>query len=99
MVGESEEGISSEEDVIEAWKEFAEQSLICRLTSNEEEIAMLSKGVIENLKNKGLKYCPCRIPSGNYQDDLNLICPCNFLRQKNWAELGECWCGLFVKRE
>lgn len=99
IVGETGEDMTSEEKVINAWKEFADQSTTFRLTSNEEEIGMLSKGVLENLRNKGLKYCPCRVPSGNFDSDMNLICPCNFLRQRNWTELGECWCGLFVKRE
>jgi ferredoxin-thioredoxin reductase catalytic subunit len=83
LLGKEGDAISTNEGVIAAWK----------------EIAILSNGVLENLMNRGLKYCPCRIPSGDPDKDLDLICPCNFLRQRNWAELGECWCGLFVKRK
>jgi ferredoxin-thioredoxin reductase catalytic subunit len=93
------EPFKSEEIVIASWKEFTERNRTIRLTENEEDVKMLCSGVLENLRNMGLRYCPCRIPSGNKARDMALICPCNFTRQKNWAELGECWCGLFKKME
>lgn len=58
----------------------------------------LAKGVLKNEKIHGFKYCPCRIPSGNKEEDLKLICPCNFWTHKTWKDRGECWCSLFVKR-
>lgn len=92
------EMIDDEEKVVNTWKEFAANHPLCKLTDDENEIRMLASGVLENMRNRGLKYCPCRIPSGDPEKDLNLICPCNFIRQKNWAELGECWCGLFKRK-
>lgn len=92
------EPIDNEEKVIASWKEFAAAHPSCRLAEDENEVKMLASGVLENMRNRGLKYCPCRITSGNAEKDLLLICPCNFPRQKNWSELGECWCGLFKKR-
>ncbi|MFQ5406477.1 MAG: ferredoxin-thioredoxin reductase catalytic domain-containing protein [Candidatus Micrarchaeia archaeon] len=68
------------------------------LNPDKDRVDLLVKGVLENEKNHGLKYCPCRITTGDFQKDLNLVCPCNFFVQKTWFEKGECWCSLFVKR-
>ncbi|HLC87104.1 MAG TPA: ferredoxin-thioredoxin reductase catalytic domain-containing protein [Candidatus Nanoarchaeia archaeon] len=67
------------------------------LNINKENARSLAEGVLNNEKNQGLKYCPCRITTGDYEEDLRLICPCNFKIQKVWKEKGECWCSLFVK--
>jgi len=83
------------------WKEFAER----QKDSNEKfnlnfdagRVKLLAKGVLSNEKERGLKYCPCRMISGNPSEDARLICPCNFKMQKTWKEKGECWCSLFVK--
>jgi len=99
VIGERTPPMDSQEQVIAAWNDFAERNGAIRLTENEEDVNMLSSGVLENLKNKGFRYCPCRVPSGDRAKDMALICPCNFTRQKNWSELGECWCGLFKKKE
>jgi ferredoxin-thioredoxin reductase catalytic chain len=54
--------------------------------------------VLELEKKKGLKYCPCRLPTNDFDKDLELICPCNFKIQKTWIKRKDCWCGLFVKK-
>ncbi len=68
------------------------------LHPDAERVSTLVHGVVENEKNYGLKYCPCRIRTKDWERDLLLVCPCNFFAQKTWAEKGECWCSLFVKR-
>jgi len=98
IIGTEGGEIATRETVIEVWRRFGEQSPEFNLTDKLDEVELLSKGVLENRANKGLKYCPCRIPTGDFHKDLNLICPCNFLRQNAYKETGECWCGLFVKR-
>lgn len=59
---------------------------------------MLADGVLNNEKNHGLKYCPCRLRTKDFDKDIKLICPCNFKSQNTWKEKGECWCSLFVKK-
>ncbi len=67
------------------------------LNPDTPRVRLLAKGVLSNEKNHGLKYCPCRITTGERFLDLKLICPCNFQAQRTWREKGECWCSLFVK--
>lgn len=99
IIGKEQPSIDTPSAMIAAWKEFAEQSPTVRLTDRQDEIDLLSKGVIENLGSKGQRYCPCRITTGDRTKDLNLICPCNFTRQQTFKESGECWCSLFIRRE
>jgi ferredoxin-thioredoxin reductase catalytic chain len=86
------------EQLLEVWEQLAEGKPY-RVNPDVEFVRTLAKGELENQKNHGLKYCPCRITTGDLEEDLNLICPCNFFIHPVYREIGECWCGLFVKRE
>jgi ferredoxin-thioredoxin reductase catalytic chain len=65
------------------------------------KIEMLFDGIFVNEKNHGLKYCPCRLATGDLAEDLKLVCPCNFIIHETYRGKpdGECWCGLFVRRK
>lgn len=66
------------------------------LNPDEEHVYFTLDGVLRNERQQGLKYCPCRVPSGNFEKDLEIICPCNFQTQETWTEQARCWCGLFI---
>ncbi|MDD1743725.1 MAG: hypothetical protein LUO85_03775 [Methanomassiliicoccales archaeon] len=85
------------DQLVKIWEDFTVKNDF-RLWDEKESVKTLAQGEIENQKNKGLKFCPCRITTGDKKKDLDLICPCNFKIQKTWKEYGECWCGLFVRR-
>ena len=86
---------------IKIWKEFTKRQENDRfiLNPDKEAVERLARGVLTNEKNKGLKFCPCRMIIGNSEEDKGLVCPCNFKMQKTWREKGECWCSLFVKEK
>ncbi len=65
------------------------------------KVEMLLEGIFNNERNHGLKFCPCRLTTKNFEEDLKLVCPCNFLVHETYQgrEDGECWCGLFVRRK
>jgi len=42
--------------------------------------------------------CPCRLASGDYQKDRDIICPCVY-RKPDVEEFGVCYCGLYASRE
>lgn len=71
-----------------------------QVNPDNEKVAQLLEGVFNNEENHGLKYCPCRMIEKDFEKDLQLICPCNFLIHETYKdkEDGECWCGLFKKR-
>ncbi|HDZ27861.1 hypothetical protein LCGC14_0841820 [marine sediment metagenome] len=72
-----------------------------QVNPDTEKVKMLLDGVFNNEQNHGLKFCPCRLITKDFEEDLKLICPCNFLIHETYKDKddGECWCGLFVRRK
>jgi ferredoxin-thioredoxin reductase catalytic subunit len=71
-----------------------------QLNPDADKVASLLDGVANNERNHGLKYCPCRLMTKEWEEDLKLVCPCNFPIHETYRgnPKGECWCSLFVKR-
>jgi ferredoxin-thioredoxin reductase catalytic chain len=55
----------------------------------------LIKGLIINERRYGYRACPCRLASGEKQDDLDIICPCDY-RDIDLNEYDACYCALYV---
>ena len=55
----------------------------------------LVKGLITNEQRYGYRACPCRLASGDKQDDLDIICPCDY-RDPDLSDFGACYCALYV---
>jgi ferredoxin-thioredoxin reductase catalytic chain len=55
----------------------------------------LAASLLVNEQRYGYRSCPCRLSSGNKQDDLDIICPCDY-RDADIAEHGACYCALYV---
>jgi ferredoxin-thioredoxin reductase catalytic subunit len=58
----------------------------------------LVRGLMVNEQRYGYRSCPCRLASGNREDDLDIVCPCNY-RDVDVEEYGSCYCGLYVSQE
>jgi ferredoxin-thioredoxin reductase catalytic subunit len=67
---------------------------------DREKVDGLIGGVLGNESRHGLKFCPCRLMTKEVEEDLKIVCPCNFLVHETYkgVDKGECWCGLFIKR-
>jgi ferredoxin-thioredoxin reductase catalytic chain len=72
-----------------------------QVNPDPEKVGSLIQGIFENEKNHGMKFCPCRLTTKDVEEDLKLVCPCNFRIHETYKDKtnGECWCGLFVKRK
>lgn len=55
----------------------------------------LLKGLKQNEDRFGYPSCPCRLASGNFEVDRDIICPCDY-RDPDIIEFGTCYCGLFI---
>ena len=55
----------------------------------------LARGLLTNEKRYGYQSCPCRLSSGEKQDDMDIICPCDY-RDADVSEYDACYCGLYV---
>jgi ferredoxin-thioredoxin reductase catalytic subunit/rubredoxin len=57
----------------------------------------LVRGLLENEKRFGYQACPCRLASGDQEEDLDIICPCDY-RDPDLDDYGACYCALYVSR-
>lgn len=52
-------------------------------------------GLLTNKARYGYMSCPCRLASGDYEKDKDIICPCVY-RKPDVEEYGSCYCYLYV---
>ncbi|MBU7011970.1 MAG: ferredoxin:glutaredoxin reductase [Theionarchaea archaeon] len=65
------------------------------LNPDEEFTKELVKGLLVNEERYGYWACPCRLASETKEEDLDIICPCDY-RDADLNEYGTCYCGLYV---
>lgn len=58
----------------------------------------LLEGLLQNKARYGYMVCPCRLASGDRENDKDIICPCVY-RAPDVAEFGSCYCNLYVSQE
>jgi ferredoxin-thioredoxin reductase catalytic chain len=57
----------------------------------------LVKGLLVNERRYGYWACPCRLASGEKDEDLDIICPCDY-RDRDLLEYNACYCALYVSQ-
>lgn len=65
------------------------------LTPDPELLRDLLEGLWENEKRYGYPSCPCRMATGYFEIDRDIICPCDY-RDPDVMEHGACYCCLYV---
>ncbi len=83
------------EKILKEYENYANKNRF-KLNQNSEVLKRIVKGLLENEKKYGKRYCPCRRVTGNPEEDKSKICPCKFHLQEI-EKTGHCLCGLFVK--
>jgi len=68
------------------------------LNRDEDFLRDLLEGLKKNEERYGYPSCPCRLASGNFELDRDIICPCDY-RDPDVEEFGACYCGLYVRRD
>lgn len=65
---------------------------------DREQVDELLEALIINKERYGYMACPCRLASGDRENDKDIICPCVY-RAPDVEEYGSCFCSLYVSRE
>ncbi|HEY0196496.1 MAG TPA: ferredoxin-thioredoxin reductase catalytic domain-containing protein [Methanobacterium sp.] len=65
------------------------------LNPDTEFTKSLLKSILVNEDRYGYEACPCRLASGNKEEDLDIICPC-YYRDPDLEEYDACYCGLYI---
>lgn len=68
------------------------------LSQDIEFNEQLVNGLLVNQERYGYMTCPCRLASGNKEDDLDLVCPCDY-RDADLKKYNMCFCGLYVSNK
>ena len=82
-------------EIIKEYQDYAQKNGF-KLNSNREVVKRIAKGLLENEKKYGQRYCPCRRILGNPEEDKKNVCPCQWHREEIERD-GHCLCGLFTK--
>jgi ferredoxin-thioredoxin reductase catalytic subunit len=65
------------------------------LNPDVEHTRNLVEGLLVNEKRYGYWACPCRLAEGIKEEDLDIICPCDY-RDPDLNDYGTCYCALYV---
>jgi ferredoxin-thioredoxin reductase catalytic subunit len=68
------------------------------LNPDPEFLKNLLEGLKQNEERYGYPSCPCRLASGNFEFDRDIICPCDY-RDPDVLEYGCCYCALYVRKD
>ena len=68
------------------------------LNPDENFLKDLLEGLKKNEERYGYPSCPCRLGSGDFELDRDIICPCDY-RDPDVEEFGNCYCGLYVRKD
>ncbi len=68
------------------------------LTPQPDLLQMFLEGLKTNEERYGYPSCPCRLASGNFDYDRDIICPCDY-RDPDVAQYGACYCRLYVSKQ
>ena len=66
------------------------------LNPDEEMLQMVIEGLARNREEHGRQYCPCRLRTGDEEEDRKIICPCIYHEDEIDAD-GNCHCSLFFR--
>jgi len=89
--------VVSDEDVERLYQRLKDdaESAGYHLNSDRQFVMGVVRGLLTNEERFGYMACPCRLPSGKREEDLDIICPCDY-RDQDLAEFGACYCALYV---
>jgi ferredoxin-thioredoxin reductase catalytic chain len=90
--------VDEQAEKIKDWaKRYAEKKGI-QLNPDEERVDEVVKGLAARQAKFGKRYCPCRIVTGDVEEDKKIICPCVY-HEEEVREHGMCHCQLFSAKK
>jgi ferredoxin-thioredoxin reductase catalytic subunit len=68
------------------------------LNADHEFLNSLLEGIKKNEERYGYPSCPCRLATGDFNLDRDIICPCDY-RDIDIDEYGFCYCARYVRED
>lgn len=88
-------GVRTEVDELHDMLKKSQQKKGYFFNRDRERTFDLLRGLLTNRDRYGYMACPCRLASGDRQQDRDIICPCIY-REPDVEEYGACYCQLYV---
>jgi len=100
MFSMNEEYIPEQEEIDALYKKLNDDAETggYHLNPDIETTKELVKGLIINIKRYGYMACPCRLAAGVKNQDLDIICPCDY-RDPDLTDFDTCYCSLYVTQD
>ncbi|PIU75765.1 carbon-monoxide dehydrogenase catalytic subunit [Candidatus Pacearchaeota archaeon CG06_land_8_20_14_3_00_35_12] len=86
-----------EQEIYKFSKEYAKKAGFA-LNKNKKQLSYVIKGLKKNEDKYGFRFCPCRIVTGNFEEDRIIVCPCIYHKQEI-KDQGHCLCNLFFDKD
>jgi len=97
MADDSDQNDRTEEEIRQALDAYVERSPY-RYNPDEKVVSTVFRGLTVRKMRTGHAYCPCRVATGNEEQDAKIVCPCAFHEQEI-AQNGICHCQLLVSED
>lgn len=68
------------------------------INPDEGLVGILIEGLRQNETRYGYLSCPCRLSTGDFDKDKDIVCPCDY-RDADVEEFGCCYCALYVRKD
>jgi ferredoxin-thioredoxin reductase catalytic chain len=65
---------------------------------DKKSVIELLENLLVNKGRYGYMSCPCRLASGDRENDKDILCPCVY-READIREYGSCYCNLYVTKD
>jgi ferredoxin-thioredoxin reductase catalytic subunit/glutaredoxin len=80
------------------WIKNTADAFGCKVNPDKAILQSILDGLIKNERRYGYRSCPCRLASGDYLKDSDIICPCAYM---SWdlEVYGRCYCSLYVNEK
>lgn len=68
-----------------------------KFNTEQDFVDEVLRSELEILEEQGDVYCPCRVRIDDPVEDAKIVCPCIPFHAEQFAAMGKCWCGLFIR--
>lgn len=89
--------VKIEEEIRAHLQHFVEHSPY-KFNPDSAAVETIIKGLTKRKIRYGYAYCPCRVATGDVEEDAKIICPCVY-HEEEIEKNGICHCRLFVSKD
>jgi len=86
----------NEKEILRFSQDYAKKAGFI-MNKDKKQLAYVIKGLKANENKYGFRFCPCRVVTGNFDEDRIIVCPCIY-HKAEIKDMGHCLCRLFFDK-